>query len=536
MYKKMFFGILFLFFTIFLTNFSFAEDFDLKTIVSISPSSPDSGDIVKVKCVVENLGEDVEFDELEITFYMNGEHEEDETESYDDESLDKGDKETYSFEFETDEDDTEIEFGCEITDYDLDADYDEMTDKNEDNDSSYITVETDADYDSKGIDLGISKVSVDDDEPLLGQEIEITCTYINYGNDDADNDDGDIDLYWYIDGKKVDTTKISSIDSGSKKTKKYLYTIPLSYDNDELEVGCKINWDPDDSDDEDTENDNDKKTIEIEVDTTNIYEEVNITNYINNLNYPNLKLDLATLNSVPPIVNQSNKIKCVIQNTGQKATIGNYTIETYVDSLKIDSKIISESLAPFNTYTYETTYTFLTTGYHLIKCNVIYNSVETNTSDNSKQTSYYIMNQENKTYNNTTKITNNTSIELKKAIPKMNSIIINSREGHNANITCNYSNIGNTTMNNYNIIITLNNVIYSNETINTALNPNESTNYNKELNVGYNGGQASCKIYYNEQTSIASTNLKSNFNYTWTIIIGIVIILGFIIYFMFKPK
>jgi hypothetical protein len=550
----MIFAIVFAFLSISLLGFTYAAtdgNFDLTVkTVTVSPSSPDAGDTITVKCTIESLGEDkVKFDDLEITFYMDDGEDQDDYDIIDNDVTftGNGDTEKYEYDFKTNIDfEGTVDFGCEITDYSLDNDYDTYDDLNINNDTKMIDVEFESVWDSvNGIDLGIYDVDVDDDTVKRGQEIVIDCTYANFGNDDADSSDGDTKLYWLVDGEEINYDTIGDVDSGSKKTKTNFYQIPENYFGDEMEIGCQIDWDPDDSDYKDEENNNDDKFIIIDV--SGDYSSTNTTTSSNNttINNSNPNLIVSNLNLVtlPAIINQSNIIRCVVQNFSAKKITEDYTISAYVDNVKAGERVSNTDIEPSSTYTFDLLYAFPTSGNHSVKCNVAYKGTELSTVDNVKEQMYYVTNPYDSTQpgyinNNSNNYNNiNPVITAGNSVAKMNAVSASSISNKKSNVTCTYSNTGDATMDSYSIRVTLNNALKSSETINVPLAANASGKYVKEIDVGYAGGTVGCSILNTatKQTSTAYVKLSPLINNSTILIIIIgVIVIGILIYLIVR--
>jgi|GEM_PF-6352658 len=394
--------------------------------------------------------------------------------------------------------------------------------------------------DSPRPDLSVDDIDVTD-EAERGEVIDITCEYGNQGSEDTDPD-GTIELELNIDNDTVETVDIDPLDADEDDEYTFYYEVDNSYDDgDKMEVECKLNYEEEDNDFREKTTSNNKMEVDVEIDGD--YDGPP-------QNYGNINMIVSSISvNNPVVVNQSNNIRCMVQNIGQGTATNYFYLKYFYDGSLLYTKTVYDNISSYGTYYADYPYTFISTGLHKVKCEIYYIGSEYSTSDNTKEYEFTVYatapesnDQGSSGTGSGTNNGNNGGVIVGPTnepvyILVMDAVIINSYIKGKADVTCRFSNIGDASLNGYEVMMTLNEKLVKSDIINSAIGPNSASVYNTTIDVGYDGGLLGCiiKPLDNEKVAVSYVELEKRTNYGVVLmIVGILILVVVIIYLIYK--
>lgn len=424
--------------------------------------------------------------------------------------------------------------------------------------NNIATLAVDASYD---FDLATS-IDTDDDEYMLKENFDIVCDYENEADRSITFRDSDTEvlLKVYADNDLIDNCEwdiTSQVEDNRNGTKKCAYEIPSNYRDDEIDLECRIDYNPEGSDrtrfiDSDEDNDKDKITVDVIDDIANDGAPSGTSDDTDNVNTntgsginPGIDLALVSLDvSTPVLKDRLSAITCVVQNGGSLTATNGFYISWFLDGQEMyKSKMKTNILPSYGTYTFIYNHVFLKTGIHKVRCEVTYNNTELTLRNNYAEKNYTVELESNTNTNGNAAGNLNDSDtvsginEGNNYILKVKGLIANSYKNGYADLTCIYANEGTGELQDYQIIITHKDKVVKTQAFAEIIAPKQSKSYNTKVNIGLSGGLVGCIIRPLDSTRGAAqyTNLTPQSSiFAVFIVVGVLVIIGLIIYLVVR--
>ncbi len=495
------------------------------------PSDYESGDSVDIRCTHTNIGGSDARGRYKMELYVNGTREG--TEEYND-TLSRQDfiDTDFTYDVEDDEDGT-LDFECRLTYTPYSSQYNE---DNTSNNKATLSLSGNDSVERDAVYLKIRDVDVTD-EADLGERINVRCNYKNYGRTSTREEDS-IKVYLYIDNDRIESENVDEVlSSGETGHVDFDYTIPNYYNDDQMEIGCKIEYSPDretslrrDQDDEDS----------TKIDITN---DTYVSNYTSAVD---LIAQKPFFDKTYGIKGQSGKLTCRVQNAGSISAQLPFQVYVYKDGSIINtSQLINDDIPSYGYYDYPYILTLDSTGSYSYKCFVKYYGSD-NTGNNTSSDAVFTVydkdpstNGSSVTYrpvsgnsNSTTTQTTNKGVQ----IVQVNSVSVSNVSGSKADILCNYTNVGSMDIPSYNLSITLNNLVKDNINITENLKQNDNKTYTSSIDISGQSGALGCIVTLDSGKSFANyTTLQESSSFASYLLVGIILlILGLIVFLVIK--